>query len=504
MKTVYVLISFLVGLLSLGEEIVWVRVVGFLSHSVPQAFSFVLFLYISGIAVGAYWGPRLLSLGCSVNKIVSLIFMSSGAIVYISPWAINFCSGEFYAIFFIAVLIFSGAALKGSLFPLLHQWYSEKGEKLGRTLSHVYVANVFGSALGPLLVGFFLLNILPSFSVLALLGAIEFFVGFFIFLRHRVYVFSVSLVMALGVIIFTYPATFYQLKDITEQAFEQPATVSHVIENRHGIIFSVKLDGQKEELVYGGNVYDGSFNVSLSENTNGIDRVFLLGALHQKYERILVVGLSTGSWLRVLSSFPGVKKIDVVEINSGYKQLIDYHQPNNQIFKDSRISIHYTDGRKFINKNVAGNYDLIVMNTTWYWRAYSTNLLSKEFFLILKNSLNKDGLFAFNSTGSIDAIHTASAVFSYSYSYKNFVISSEHDFIGELGEGADRLCQFDAAKINGQNCGQVAYKNAVSKLVNIEIMSSAQRVSLNAVRAAELITDDNMISEYKYGEAFSM
>ena len=40
------LLSFGAGFLSLSQEILWVRLVGFLQQGVPQAFSWVLGLYL--------------------------------------------------------------------------------------------------------------------------------------------------------------------------------------------------------------------------------------------------------------------------------------------------------------------------------------------------------------------------------------------------------------------------------------------------------------------------
>lgn len=53
------MLSFLSGLLSLGIEVLWVRMFLFAAQSVPQAFSFTLACFLTGIAVGAYFGKRI-------------------------------------------------------------------------------------------------------------------------------------------------------------------------------------------------------------------------------------------------------------------------------------------------------------------------------------------------------------------------------------------------------------------------------------------------------------
>jgi hypothetical protein len=52
------LLAFVSGLLSLGMEIIWTRLVSFTHHTVPQSFASVLFCYLLGIALGAHLGKR--------------------------------------------------------------------------------------------------------------------------------------------------------------------------------------------------------------------------------------------------------------------------------------------------------------------------------------------------------------------------------------------------------------------------------------------------------------
>lgn len=51
-------LAFWVGFLSMSEEILWIRLVSFHKLGVPQAFAFVLGLFLVGVALGAAWGRR--------------------------------------------------------------------------------------------------------------------------------------------------------------------------------------------------------------------------------------------------------------------------------------------------------------------------------------------------------------------------------------------------------------------------------------------------------------
>ena len=129
----------------------------------------------------------------------------------------------------------------------------------------------------------------------------------------------------------------------------------------------------------GANVYDGKLNTDIFHNSNGIDRAYLLPVLKPEAKDILVIGLSTGSWVKVLSMMPNIEKITVIEINPAYIELIKTDPIVSDILKDKRIEIIFDDGRKWIKRKTDEKFDIILMNTTWYWRAYASNLLSQNF-----------------------------------------------------------------------------------------------------------------------------
>jgi spermidine synthase len=49
----------------------------------------------------------------------------------------------------------------------------------------------------------------------------------------------------------------------------------------------------------------------------------VLAALRPNPKKVLEIGLSVGSWNYLVSGFPGVEQIDIVEINPGYLQLME-------------------------------------------------------------------------------------------------------------------------------------------------------------------------------------
>ena len=87
----------------------------------------------------------------------------------------------------------------------------------------------------------------------------------------------------------------------------------HLVENRSGII--AVEPSAAGDIIYGGGVYDGRFNLDPVSNSNGIRRAYLIAALHPDPQDVLEVGLSSGSWSRVLADHERVRRLTIFEIN---------------------------------------------------------------------------------------------------------------------------------------------------------------------------------------------
>ncbi len=276
------------------------------------------------------------------------------------------------------------------------------------------------------------------------------------------------------------------------------APVAEIIQNKHGIIYTSR-DPRRGDIVFGGNVYDGRVNVDMEIDSNRLERAYLLAASHPDPRRVLVIGMSTGAWTRVISGFPGVEHIDVVEINSGYLQLAATYPDIAPLLSDPRVHIHIDDGRRWLRRHPEEQFDLIVQNTTYHWRANATNLLSLEYFAEVKRHLKPGAIATFNTTGSLDVLKTAQEVFPHAYRYINFVYVSDHDIRVPPETALSRLraCRIGdhpAFQAKQYEPGGVAYSLAYNPAVPVdEVLAMTPEV------VAEVITDQNLLSEYRHG-----
>jgi SAM-dependent methyltransferase len=252
------------------------------------------------------------------------------------------------------------------------------------------------------------------------------------------------------------------------------------------------------ETIFGGNVYDGLVSVDPDRNGNRLDRVYILGLLMPAPKHVLFVGLAGGAWLRAMLGFPGVESVDVVEINPGYLDLIRQRPDVSALLSDAKVHIHIDDGRRWLTRHPGLKFDAIVQNTTFYWRANAGNLLSGEYLSLCRDHLNPGGVTVLNTTGSFDVAATTQAVFPYVYRYVNFVYASDHPLTLSL----DKL--WDIRRPDGRlfsSADGVARNGVVARLTSARLEPVDELLARHGA-GAEIITDDNLISEYKHGLRF--
>jgi spermidine synthase len=491
-------LSFTIGFLSLSVEILWVRVMGFTYETLPPAFSFVLFCYLVGIALGAVLGKRLCGRSKDLYAAATIVLSVSALTDVFTPWVIgNFISPNDLHLMAPALAIAFTAALKSTLFPIVHHLGSTaEGPHIGRSVSRIYFGNIVGATLGPLVTGFVALDYLSVDQCFGVVGAVGLLAATACALKDR----KPKLILATLVTAITASAIAQTIilpgpGSLRALAAGRAETMTHFISNRHGIIHTVRRD--RGDIVYGGNVYDGMTSVNVDANPNSLERVYVLALLHPDPKRVLFVGMSAGAWVRAMEGFPSVESIDTVEINPGYVELTRDYPSLAPVLKDPRMHLHFDDGRRWLRRNPAAQFDIIVQNTTYHWRANVDNLLSREYFSELKRHLNPGGIAIANTTGSFDVLATVQAVFAYAYRFRNFVYASDHPLVPDPN---------GLGSIHRPNGAAFATENAPPTSV-VALLQSARLEPVNAFLErrgvqGEIITDDNLLTEYRHGRRF--
>jgi len=487
-------LSLLVGFLSLSEEILWVRVVGFAFETLPFAFALVLACYLVGIALGAAFGKRLCAHSKNLYAAAAIVL----AIAALSDAATPKLITDFVPadpnqrLGFFSIIIIIAAALKSILFPIAHHLGSlAEGPRVGRSVSRVYFGNIVGATLGPLVTGFVALDYLSVDECFALVGAICLLMSLACVLKSgRRALIAAPLMSALLLSGFLGQIARAGVGCLGALAVGSNA-LTHFAVNRHGVVHTARTE--MGDFVFGGNVYDGIAAVDVNLNANRLDRVYLLALVHPQAKRVLEIGLSTGAWVRALEGFPAVEQIDVIEINPAYVGLIRLYPDLAPLLTDPRVHIHIDDGRRWLKRNPNARYDLIVQNTTYHWRANVGNLLSREYFRNVQEHLNPGGVVTTNTTGSYDVLATMASVFPFAYRYANFGYASDRPLI------ADLALLRQVQRPDGSLFTTVAPRGSVVAMLATTQLQPAAEFLARYHADAGVISDDNLLSEYRHG-----
>jgi spermidine synthase len=502
------------GFVALAFEIVWFRVFSLASSDRAPAFALLLATYLGGIAAGCIASEKVTANCQPATRllVIGILLMLAGVLsVYLPPFvaALMARNMPFLAS---APGFFATAALIGSVFPLVCQLSISPGRNAGQGVSLIYLSNIGGSVLGSLGVGFVMMHYVGLRQLAYTIGFMAVLLGAYVLNLGRIQLSfrSAWTVMPAVASLIAIVASFgfYSLlfeKLIFGKRPEAKVPFERVVENRNGVI-GVTRQGA----VFGGGVYDGYFNVDPTNDINLVARVYALSAFCPAPKRILVIGLASGSWGQILANHPQVERLDAVEINPGYLQLIASHPVVASFVRSPIVHIFVDDGRRWLLAHPGERYDAIVANTTFNWRDHSSGLLSVEFLRLIRAHLNPRGVYYFNTTESDETIVTALHVFPYGLRVINFVAVGDSPIAIDKERWLENLRRY---KIDGKPIfdplNPAAQQVVMAYMALADTFNAPARFlgmeSSDSLRARlgqhPIITDDNMGNEWQSGFA---
>jgi predicted membrane-bound spermidine synthase len=176
------------------------------------------------------------------------------------------------------------------------------------------------------------------------------------------------------------------------------------------------------------------------------------------------------------------------------------------LMRNPKVEIVIDDGRRWLTHHPERTFDVIVSNTTFHWRANATNLLSVEFLRLIREHLKPGGIFHFNTTGSADAYETAFTVFPYGLRFINFATVSDSPIVPDEARWKqvldrhriDGLATFDTTReIDRQRRAQVLSLVHTLEAPPVVFGLEWRDHVLSRLEHAQVITDDNMIPEWR-------
>lgn len=501
----------LCGFISLSYEILWYRAYSFVTANRASAFALLLAAYLEGLAFGSLVSNAICSRYASRRGILRLIGWLTAGANFFGFLVIPVMAHLVQRVDYILTLPLVGisAGLLGAVFPLATHVAVPPDRRAGSRTSYLYLCNIIGSAAGTMLVGFVLSDFWSTRQISVFLFLLGLSLGGVVlsctvdtaFRRFLCFGGLAALAVTSVVCAPAFFDTVYE-RMLFKNDYQPGYRFAHLLESKSGVI-AVGPDGT----VFGGGAYDGRFNTSLINDTNMLVRAYAISAFQASPKNVLMIGLSSGSWAQVILHNPGVAHLTVVEIDPDYFRLIPEYPQVASILHNPRLTIEIDDGRRWLFRHPDQRFDLVVMNTTFNWRAHTTNLLSAEFLQLVRQHLRPGGVLYYNTTDSGEVLRTGTTQFLYGLRILNFLAVSDRPL--NLDKEAwrralvsyriDRKPVFDLSReVDRKRLDEVlsmADSLAAPTPTNSAAMEFAPSIR-ERYRRLRLITDDNMGTEW--------
>ena len=420
--------AFLVGFIDLGFEMLWFRVLGILNKTTAYSFPTVLFVFLTGLALGGWiWGRKAdesrdaiglfwkLQLSVGVVTVVSvLVFwgalhlppleprlhaMFSRFQQPVSPFVLIgdefvfsrrlMLTGLLEYFLPVLVLVLPASVLMGGGLPVLDRIAIHSAEVSGRRVGDIHLTNILGSAAGSLAISFIFLPSIGSEATLKTLALLTLIFAGMAWKTGHIprSMKQVGLPVALLLLLFLLPdrGEFYR------ELYKTGTGVDAIVHESGESVLALSVADKEQTPTM---LWIGGIQNSFFPTDGDYERSALIcaGASHPK--RILVIGLGGGNTAYFMTQIPNVQEIVIVELMEDLGAFLNrYVSATQKTLDDPRVRYHGDDGRRYLYANPYEKFDLIFIDPLNSFTAGHNNLYSQEAMRLYQAHLSEGGVF---------------------------------------------------------------------------------------------------------------
>ncbi|MEZ2345552.1 fused MFS/spermidine synthase [Terriglobus sp. RCC_193] len=402
------------GAVALGYEVVWSQAIGQFVSTRAFSFSIVLAVYLSGLALGAWFGSGFVKRGLDSWGAFGLLISGAGLIamlefsavgrwtvltqMWIGDAVLKAAGSEalrMYASFATAGigLVFLPTLLLGAAFPVVLRLIAGKsgvGSAVGNALS----ANTAAGIVGTMVTGFVMIPMLGIVRTLALLtivaGAIGVVATLFTTRRWMKLAVGLTAVSTMVAAAMTPADRLANLLLLTRGG----GTLVFYEEGR-GATVAVAQQRSKD------NAFRRLFVQGVSNSGDAMPSMRYMRLqtmipllIHNgEPKSVMVVGFGTGITAGETLRYPGLTTRVCAELLPSIVRAGKMFPENYNAWNDDRLNIRLRDGRQELMRNNQ-SYDVITLEPPPPSAQGVANLYSVEFYEIAKKRLNQNGILA--------------------------------------------------------------------------------------------------------------
>jgi spermidine synthase len=453
-----ILISFVVGFIGLGYEMLWLRMLAIVNKNTVYGFPTVLGVFLIGLALGGYYFGRKADTVSDAFRLFWKLEIAAALAAGLGVWIYwhalgwepvraalqtvfrdaqrpvpgfvlaghayifsrrQFVLGMVFYLLPVLWLVLPASFLLGGGLPVLDRIAIRNAQLAGRWVGNVHVANILGSVAGTLLVSFVLLDRLGSEWTLRFLVLLS--AGFVLVawqggdgIRLRGHRAEGSAILGVVLLALLLPGN----KAFYMRYFQAGTGTSAPIveEYADGVLALTDnflwIKGDE----HGSYPSDGSYEHNV---------LACLGAAHPK--RVLIIGLGAGNSAYFISKVPGINEIVIVELMEGLKGFLNAHAAIvREMLTDARLHYITDDGRRYLYANPDEKFDLISIDPLRNYSAGHDSLYSQEALRLYRLHLTEGGVLCEWQDENNLIPHTTAQVFPEVDSFRSFTVAGDH------------------------------------------------------------------------------
>jgi spermidine synthase len=424
----FLLICFaVVGASAMSYEIGWTRLLATQLGSSTYAFTLMLGTFLTGIVLGSAlferWsrrrapGAMTFAVTQTLTALAALAFLVFFTrLIEVLPPILRATHGSFPGLVLAqfttsALAMLPTAVVFGFNFPavvlLIAGPSSPTATGAGAAVGRAYAWNTLGAIGGAIAAGFWLMPRLGSFHLLAataganlVLAAAICFASAQSTVRKTIAVAGNCLLLLAAIFVgfsnrFYDPAVASFNTVMYWNLYDRPLTLR---ENAHALDIVYFRDGLNANISVArtGDYMALRTNGKVDASNHDVTTQLLvghLGTLAHPPRRVLLVGFGSGMTASALAAYPGLERLDVVEIEPAVVAAAPLLAPlNRDVLSDRRVHVTFDDARNFLF-TAREKYDLIVSEPSNPWIAGVATLFTREFYVAVRDRLAPGGVF---------------------------------------------------------------------------------------------------------------
>jgi spermidine synthase len=303
-------------------------------------------------------------------------------------------------------ITFPFSFLVGFIFPFACRVLSSFQEKKSVAVGLVYLTESLGGLVGGIAFSFWLVTHYHPFAIVSFQAVLLLVI---IILCLRVFYKKIDLkigITAFALVIINFLISFTPLGNSINhytvvkrwKGFNDKLKLEHYTDSKYQHI-SIGLQEDQHSL-FGNGTYISSFP---DEYSYAVKAHFIL-AQHPQPRSVLLIGGGVEGLIREIIKHD-IKMLDYVELDPKLIAAVKRYLPvtDRKLLKDSRVRLHYVDGRQFI-KLTEDKYDMIILNLPDPSTAMINRFYTFEFFQEAKSKLRSKGVLVSQMSSAINYV----------------------------------------------------------------------------------------------------